>query len=79
MKARLLRARTVMAWLLLIGSIIGWPVSQLTIARGEPPFTLGLSWLAIILTAADLLSTSQVHEEQEAGGGDQPGNAADRR
>jgi hypothetical protein len=58
------RARTVASWVLLIGSIIGWPLSQLTIARDEPPFTLGLSWLAIILTAADLLSTSQVHEEQ---------------
>lgn len=59
------RARTIGAWALLIGAVIGWPVTQLTIARDEPPFTLGLSWLAIILTAADLLSTSQVHEEQE--------------
>lgn len=58
------RARTAAAWLLLVGSIIGWPLSQLTIARGEPPFTLGLSWLAIILTSADLLTSSQVHEEQ---------------
>ncbi len=58
------RARTIAAWCLLVGSIIGWPVSQLTIAKGEPPFTLALSWLAIILTSADLLSTSQVHEEQ---------------
>jgi hypothetical protein len=57
------RLRTVAAWVLLIGAIVGWPASQLTIARDEPPFTLGLSWLAIILTAADLLSTSQVHEE----------------
>lgn len=58
------RARTIAAWCLLVGSIIGWPVTQLTIAKDEPPFTLGLSWLAIILTASDLLSTSQVHEEQ---------------
>jgi hypothetical protein len=58
------RARTIGAWVLLIGSLIGWPVTQFTIARDEPPFTLGLSWLAIILTAADLLSTSQVHENQ---------------
>lgn len=68
MKARLLRARTVAAWVLLVGSIIGWPLTQATIAADEPPFTLGLSWLAIVLTAADLLSTSQVHEEQEADG-----------
>ena len=58
------RARTVAAWLLLVGSIVGWPVSALTWARDEPPFVLGLSWLAIILTSADLLSTSQVHEHQ---------------
>jgi uncharacterized membrane protein YfcA len=57
------RARTIGAWCLLIGAIIGWPASQLTIARNEPPFTLALSWLAIILTAVDLLTTSQVHEE----------------
>lgn len=59
------RLRTLGAWVLLIGALIGWPVTQLTVARDEPPFTLGLSWLAIILTAADLLSTSQVHEEQK--------------
>lgn len=61
------RARTIGAWVLLIGSTIGWPVSAFTLARHEPPFILGLSWLAIILTAADLLSTSQVYEQQETG------------
>jgi uncharacterized membrane protein YfcA len=58
------RARTVLAWVLLIGSLIGWPVSALTWARDEPQFVLGLSWLAITLTAMDLLTSSQVHEEQ---------------
>ncbi len=57
------RARTIAAWVLLVASIIGWPLSQFTVARHEPPFVLALSWLAIILTSADLLSTSQVHEE----------------
>lgn len=61
---RFRRARTAAAWALLIGSLIGWPVSALTWAKTEPPFVLGLSWLAVILTSADLLSTSQVHEEQ---------------
>lgn len=37
---------------------------MLTWAKEEPPFVLGLSWLAIILTAWDILTTSQVHEEQ---------------
>ncbi len=61
------RLRTIAAWVLLIGAIIGWPVSALTIARHEPQFILGLSWLAIIVTAADLLSTSQVYEQQDNG------------
>ena len=58
------RARTVAAWVLLVGALVGWPLSALTVARDEPPFVLGLSWLAIVLTCADLLSTSQVHEDQ---------------
>lgn len=58
------RWRTRVAWVLLIGSIIGWPVSALTFARDEPPSVLGLSWLAIIIGAAELLTSSQVHEEQ---------------
>ena len=57
------RLEVAVAWLLLVGSLIGWPLSQLTIARDEPPFTLGLSWLAITLTAADLLKSSRVHRD----------------
>lgn len=59
------RARTITAWILLIGSIIGWPVSALTIFRSEPQGILGLSWFAIILTSADLLTTAQVNEDQQ--------------
>jgi hypothetical protein len=58
------RARTILAWVLVIGSCVGWPVSALTLAKHEPQFVLGLSWLAIILTALDLLTSSQVHEDQ---------------
>ncbi len=40
------------AWILVSGlAIIGWPVSQLTVARSEPPFILALSWLAMIQAA----------------------------
>jgi hypothetical protein len=63
------RARTITAWALLAGSIIGWPVSMLTWAKDEPPFVLSLSWLAIILASAELLTASQVHEEQGRGNG----------
>lgn len=64
----MIRARIFAAWLLLVGSLIGWPVTQLTIARDEPTFTLGLSWLAIILTAVDILSTQDVrrHADDES-------------
>jgi hypothetical protein len=61
----LIRARLALAWALLIGAIIGWPWSQLTVARDEPPFTLALSWLAIIITALDLLSTQDVRRTQD--------------
>ena len=62
------RVRTLAAWALLLGSIAGWPISALWWARDEPQFVLGLSWMALILTSADLLSTSQVHEDQRGGG-----------
>jgi uncharacterized membrane protein YfcA len=58
------RLRVIAAWVLLIGAIVGWPLSALTVASTEPPFVLGLSWLAIILESSSLLTSSQVHEEQ---------------
>lgn len=64
---RFRRARTIAAWLMLVGSLIGWPVSMLTIAKDEPPFVLSLSWLAIVIEALNLLTSSQVHEEQAEG------------
>lgn len=54
--------RIVFAWVLLIGSIIGWPATALTIFRQEPQGILGLSWLAIILTSIDILTTTDVRE-----------------
>ena len=61
------RVEVVFAWVLLVGSLVGWPLSALTVARGEPPFILALSWIAITLTAADLLKTSRVHRDQDGG------------
>lgn len=58
------RAEVILAWTLLVGSLIGWPLSALTIAREEPQFILGLSWLAITLTAMDFLKSSRVHRDQ---------------
>jgi uncharacterized membrane protein YfcA len=58
------RVEVALAWFLLVGSLVGWPLSALTWARDEPQFILGLSWLAITLTAMDLLKTSRVHRDQ---------------
>ncbi|RKR92795.1 hypothetical protein BDK92_7277 [Micromonospora pisi] len=68
MANRMRRARTIAAWVLLIGSVIGWPVSAATVFADEPQGILGLSWLAIILTATDLLTSSQVAEDQSNDG-----------
>lgn len=64
MNQRLRQLRVVLAWVLLVGSIIGWPLSMLTVARHEPPFVLSLSWLAILIEAMSLLTASQVHRDQ---------------
>jgi uncharacterized membrane protein YfcA len=58
------RAEVFLAWVMLIGSLIGWPLTALTVARHEPQFILGLSWLAITLTAMDFLKSSRVHRDQ---------------
>ena len=54
-----------LAWIIVAASIIGWPISALTWASGEPQFVLALSWLALTITALDVLSTSDVRAEQE--------------
>lgn len=51
--------------MLLVGSLIGWPVTALTVAQDEPQFVLGLSWLAIVIESSSLLTASQVHEDQD--------------
>lgn len=49
-------------------AIVAWPLTQATVARNESPWTLGLSWLAIILTFADLSATTDVREHTESDG-----------
>lgn len=50
-------------WALLAGSLIAWPVSQLTVAKDEPPFILGLSWAAIALTALGIVVSAYVKRD----------------
>lgn len=67
MNPRWRRARTRAAWILLIGSAVGWPVTAVLDLLGVDVFRqvmYALSWLGVILIAADLLTTSQVHEDQ---------------
>lgn len=61
------KRRVQMAWALLVVSLVGWPVSAFTLASDEPQFVLGLSWLAITLTALDIVSTQDVRKEQDDG------------
>jgi len=53
------------AWIMLIVSLIGWPVSVVWLAPDEPIFILSLSWLAITITAWDIVSTADVRVKQE--------------
>lgn len=48
-----------------VTATVAWPVTQLTVARDEPPFTLGLSWFAIVLTAVDIWATTDVRANEE--------------
>lgn len=57
------RHRRHVAAVLLVSSLAGWPLSALTIARDEPQVVLGLSWLAITITALDVLFTADVRVE----------------
>lgn len=59
------KLRRRIAGMMVIASTIAWPATQLTIARNEPPFTLGLSWFAITLTALDVFLTADVRAESE--------------
>lgn len=58
------RTRIILAWTLLIGAIIGWRLIQLTVAKDGPPFIFALSWLALVLTSIDILSTQDVRDKQ---------------
>jgi hypothetical protein len=53
------------AWIVVVVSVVGWPLSSLTWASREPQFVLGLSWLAITLTMVDILATSDVRAQQD--------------
>ena len=53
------------AWLLLGVTLVLWPVSMFTFAKDEPPSVLALSWVAIALTALDIIATADVREKED--------------
>ncbi len=57
------KAQLVLGWILFVGSFICWPLSQLTVAASEPPFTLGLSWFAVVLNGLGIIVTAQVNKD----------------
>jgi hypothetical protein len=61
------RVRLVGAWTLLITSLLCWPISAVTWAKGEPQTVLGLSFLALTLTAVDILTSVTVRNKQDKG------------
>lgn len=52
------------SWFLLVVSMIGWPLTALTVFKNEPPGILGLSWAAIIIGALQNLMTARVKRDQ---------------
>lgn len=59
------QGRVRFAWTILSLCVVGWPTTALTIFKNEPQGILGLSWIALILTAVDILITTDVRREQE--------------
>lgn len=59
------KSRVKGAWVILACSLIGWPVSIFTFAKDEPVSVLSLSWLALSLTALDILATTDTRQNQE--------------
>lgn len=59
------KSRLIFGFVLLVACAIGWPYTALTVAKTEPPVILGISWLALILTAIDIIFTATVAMEAE--------------
>jgi hypothetical protein len=57
------KAQLILGWGLLIGSLIGWPVTAMTIFSSEPQGILGLSWGAIVLNAWGIIVACQINKD----------------
>lgn len=62
------QARVRAAWGMFWICVVLWPITSLTIFASEPQGVLGLSWVALILNALNIVITTDVRREQENGG-----------
>ena len=60
-----IRAYVWISRIVLVASLILWPISSFTFAKDEPPSILGLSWFAIIYTAFGVLVTVEIKKKQD--------------
>lgn len=66
------QARVRLAWVLLIGSLLGWPATHLLMVMTDPRentwvfhVLLGISFLSLVLTSVNIVFTSDVRREQD--------------
>lgn len=58
------RVQIYASYVLFFGSVIAWPISALTWAASEPPTILGLSFLALIISAYTTIVAAQVNGDR---------------
>lgn len=46
-----MNVKKAMAWVMLVGSVVSWPLASFVFAKDEPQFVIALSELALIYTA----------------------------
>jgi hypothetical protein len=59
------KIRRTAAIILLVVTLVAWPISIFTIAKDEPVVVLSLSWFALTLTALDLAATTDTRQHQD--------------
>lgn len=59
------QARRIAAFIILGICVVAWPITSMTVFSHEPQGILGLSWMALILTALDILATTDVRKQHD--------------
>lgn len=58
------KTRVKVAWILLFVCIVAWPITSMSVFKGEPQGVLALSWIAIILAMLQIVVTTDVRNQQ---------------